>query len=86
MNWRRNVASLSQKEKDNYIQAVKAMKTRDYNPKVESAKNQYDQYVVWHNQAALQLTPLKNKVGRTSAHSGPAFLPWHRESIINNLL
>lgn len=43
----------------------------------------YDLFVLWHYYAMGQLTPVPsdefpNENGRNAAHSGPAFLPWHR--------
>ena len=37
----------------------------------------YDAYVFWHHQAMMLLTPPGDNT-RNAAHSGPAFLPWHR--------
>jgi len=43
----------------------------------------YDLFVLWHYLAMSELTPVPsdevpNETGRNAAHSGPAFLPWHR--------
>jgi tyrosinase len=39
----------------------------------------YDLFVVWHVNAMMTLTPVKNNPeGRNAAHRGPVFPPWHR--------
>lgn len=40
--------------------------------------NTYDIFVIWHFNAMMTLTPPTSASGRNAAHSGPAFLPWHR--------
>ncbi|WP_257453693.1 tyrosinase family protein [Archangium lipolyticum] len=37
----------------------------------------YDFFVAWHHQSMMLFTPPTQR-DRNSAHSGPAFLPWHR--------
>ena len=37
----------------------------------------YDLFVVWHHIAMMRFTP-PTQGDRNAAHSGPAFLPWHR--------
>jgi tyrosinase len=37
----------------------------------------YDVFVFWHHQSMMLMTP-PGQSDRNAAHSGPAFLPWHR--------
>jgi tyrosinase len=37
----------------------------------------YDVFVFWHHQSMMLMTP-PGQNDRNAAHSGPAFLPWHR--------
>jgi tyrosinase len=37
----------------------------------------YDLFVSWHHQSMMLFTPATQR-DRNAAHSGPAFLPWHR--------
>jgi tyrosinase len=37
----------------------------------------YDLFVAWHHQSMMIFTPPSQR-DRNAAHSGPAFLPWHR--------
>lgn len=41
----------------------------------------YDLFVVWHHLAMFRLTP-PTQSERNAAHSGPAFLPWHRLMLV----
>jgi tyrosinase len=41
----------------------------------------YDLFIVWHHLAMGRLTP-PSQGDRNAAHSGPAFLPWHRLMLI----
>jgi tyrosinase len=41
----------------------------------------YDVFVFWHHQSMMLLTP-PGQTDRNAAHSGPAFLPWHRYFLI----
>jgi tyrosinase len=42
----------------------------------------YDIFVIWHFHAMMTATPPRSPSGRNAAHSGPAFLPWHRWMLI----
>lgn len=69
MGIRKNIRNLTATEKQNLIQAIKAVK----------ASGVYDQYVNWHNAAASRPTPSTvNPNYRNAAHRGPVFHPWHR--------
>lgn len=61
---RKSVNSLTEKERNNFVAAVKLLKER----------GRYDWYVKSHV-AAFTIRP----DGGYDAHSGPAFLPWHRQ-------
>jgi tyrosinase len=37
----------------------------------------YDLFIIWHHLAMMRMTPPSHG-DRNAAHSGPAFLPWHR--------
>jgi hypothetical protein len=67
---RKNVKDLTPQEKQDFVNAVKALK----------ANGKYNQYVKQHIDAMLKATPpsVPSSV-RNAAHRGPAFLPWHRE-------
>ncbi|MEO8992799.1 MAG: tyrosinase family protein [Nitrosospira sp.] len=41
----------------------------------------YDSFVFWHHQSMMLMTP-PSQNDRNAAHSGPAFLPWHRYFLI----
>jgi tyrosinase len=41
----------------------------------------YDGFVFWHHQSMMLMTP-PGQTDRNAAHSGPAFLPWHRYFLI----
>ena len=66
----KDARNLSDDEKRNFVEAVKAIK----------ATGQYDQYVVLHDEAMTRGTPSSvPSFERNAAHRGPAFSPWHRE-------
>ncbi|MBW4570195.1 MAG: tyrosinase family protein [Tolypothrix carrinoi HA7290-LM1] len=75
MNTRKNFRDLSRAEKQNYIKAVKAIKTRKSR---FTGRSIYDEYVLWHSLATSRIDPSDLKGFRNAAHVGPAFLPWHR--------
>jgi hypothetical protein len=68
---RRNVKSLSSTERKRFIKAIKGLKAK----RNRNSISRYDQYVQWHAQAMGRMVDGV----RNLAHSGPIFLPWHRE-------
>lgn len=58
-----------------YIEGVWALKRQ---PADDPRYSRYDWYVLWHAVAMMTDTPPGNSSARNAAHSGPAFLPWHR--------
>jgi tyrosinase len=68
---RKNIRSLSASEIQSFIQAIKALKAKVD----DNSISKYDQYVLWHSRA---MNTMVDGV-RNLAHSGPIFLPWHRE-------
>lgn len=69
MATRKNVRNLTSTEKQNLIDAIKAVK----------ADGTYDIYVNWHTAAMSYPTPSNvSSSYRNAAHRGSAFLPWHR--------
>ena len=65
---RKSVNKLTAQEKLDYVRGVKALKAEP-DP---TYGNTYDKYVSIHS----------NERNMRVAHSGPAFLPWHREFIL----
>jgi tyrosinase len=78
MRTRKNVKTLTEAEKKNFVHAVLALKKK---PSTLHPGNtgfgRYDDYVEVHRNAQ---TAAMNQSGW--AHGGPAFLPWHREFIL----
>jgi tyrosinase len=69
MDTRKNVRNLTSTEKQNFINAIKAVK----------ADGIYNVYVNWHTAALSYPTPSNVSPSfRNAAHRGSAFLPWHR--------
>jgi len=68
---RRNVKSLSHAQKKDFVDAVKGLKAKNNGNSIST----YDQYVEWHAKAMGKMVDGV----RNLAHSGPIFLPWHRE-------
>jgi tyrosinase len=65
--------------RDKYVQGVLALKNDFLRPGIWP--NTYDIFVIWHHQAMMTMTP-STQNSRNAAHSGPAFLPWHRYMLI----
>lgn len=74
---RRNVKSLSAKEKNRYVRAVLALK--QMRSPFDPTLSYYDQFVRFH-----QLVVLRDRLGPgySTAHDCPAFLPWHRKLLL----
>jgi tyrosinase len=72
---RKNVRSLTPEERQAFVNALLTLK----------AEGQYDKYVHWHHHvmqpAVLSFEP-HDSLYRNGAHRGPAFLPWHREFLL----
>jgi tyrosinase len=66
---RKNQSTLTDLEKQDFIEAVKGLKNT-FRP--GSALSVYDEYVQLHGEA----------FAGGHAHGGPAFLPWHRELLL----
>jgi tyrosinase len=75
MRLRKSVTSLTAKEKAAFVQALLELKRR----------GEYDKYVHWHHHVMIP-TVLSHEPRdaefRNGAHRGPAFLPWHREFLM----
>ncbi|AZJ20061.1 tyrosinase [Bacillus wiedmannii bv. thuringiensis] len=75
MRIRKSVRSLSSEEKKAFVEALLSLKKN----------GRYDEYVHWHH-AVMEPTVLPNEPRdaryRNGAHRGPAFLPWHREFLM----
>jgi tyrosinase len=80
MRTRKNVKALTETEKKNFVTAVLALKKKPstLHPG-NTGSSRYDDYVEVHRNATNTATTL-NQAGW--AHGGPAFLPWHREFIL----
>jgi tyrosinase len=75
MTLRKNVLSLSPPEKRNFVEALLALKKR----------GRYDEYVHWHHHIMIPtVLPYEPRDAnyRNGAHRGPAFLPWHRQFLL----
>ena len=75
---RKNILT-SATARDKYVQGVLRLKNDFLRPGVWPST--YDIFVIWHHQAMMTMTP-NTQNSRNAAHSGPAFLPWHRYMLI----
>jgi tyrosinase len=65
-----------------YIDGVTALKDPAQFPwPGQAGLSIYDVFVFWHHQSMMLMTP-PGQTDRNAAHSGPAFLPWHRYFLI----
>jgi tyrosinase len=65
-----------------YFEGVKLLKDPQQNPwEGNDGLSIYDFFVAWHHSAMMLMTP-PSQMDRNAAHSGPAFLPWHRYMLI----
>jgi tyrosinase len=72
---RKSVNSLSSSEKATLVRALLELKKR----------GRYDEYVHWHHHVMVPSVLLfepNDANYRSGAHRGPAFLPWHREFLM----
>lgn len=61
-----------------YLTGVRALKDPARFPwPGQAGLSMYDVFVFWHHQSMMLMTP-PGQTDRNAAHSGPAFLPWHR--------
>ena len=62
----------------NFIEAINRLKDPTQFPwPGQPNLSMYDVFVFWHHQSMMLMTP-PGQTDRNAAHSGPAFLPWHR--------
>jgi tyrosinase len=65
-----------------YVDGVKRLKDPTQFPWPGQADlSIYDVFIFWHHQSMMLMTP-PSQSDRNAAHSGPAFLPWHRYFLI----
>jgi tyrosinase len=74
-NIRKNFRNLTSTEKQNYIEAIKAVKASISHI---TRRSIYDEYVLWHSNATAKMDSNDPNSFRNAAHAGPVFLPWHR--------
>jgi tyrosinase len=75
MKIRKNVRALTTSERDNFINCLLELKR----------KGHYDKYVHWHHGVMIPTVhpdEPHDPEYRNGAHLGPAFLPWHREMLM----
>jgi tyrosinase len=75
MRVRKNALSLTNDEKWAFVEALLRLKR----------EGRYDEYVHWHHHVMMAtVLPHEPRDGfyRNGAHRGPAFLPWHREFLL----
>jgi tyrosinase len=81
---RRNIVT-DKTARDSFVAGVLALKSEFIGPTTTDMGipgptqeiSTYDLFIVWHHLAMGQMTP-PSQSDRNAAHSGPAFLPWHR--------
>ncbi len=65
-----------------YIEGIKRLKDPVQFPwSGQPGLSMYDVFVFWHHQSMMLMTP-PDQTDRNAAHSGPAFLPWHRYFLV----
>ena len=65
-----------------YIEGVRRLKDPEQFPWAgQDGLSIYDSFVFWHHQSMMLMTP-PTQNDRNAAHSGPAFIPWHRYFLI----
>ena len=72
---RKSGGSLTEAEKKAFVNALLELKRR----------GEYDKYVHWHHHVMVPtVLPYEPRDAnyRNGAHRGPAFLPWHREFLM----
>ncbi|MFO1418463.1 MAG: tyrosinase family protein [Methylotetracoccus sp.] len=72
---RKSVSTMTDSEKETLVHALLELKRR----------GEYDKYVQWHHHVMFPtVLPYKPRDAnfRNGAHRGPAFLPWHREFLM----
>lgn len=75
MRIRRNALSWTKAEREAFVQALLRLKK----------EGRYDEYVHWHHHVMMPtVLPYEppDTLYRNGAHRGPAFLPWHREFLM----
>jgi tyrosinase len=74
---RRNILT-DERARQQFIDGVLALKDPARFPwPGQAGLSIYDFFVAWHHQSMMLFTPPSQR-DRNAAHSGPAFLPWHR--------
>lgn len=79
MNIRKEIRELSGTEWLDFLTTLLALKARG------DAANGYNKYVHWHHQVMVPTVhpdEPQDPDYRNGAHLGPAFLPWHREMLL----
>ncbi len=67
---------------EQYYEGVNLLKDPQLHPWLEDYNlSTYDFFVAWHHSSMMLMTP-PTQMDRNAAHSGPAFLPWHRYMLI----
>lgn len=85
---RRNVV-IDEAARKSFIDGVLALKADQLGPTTADVGisgparplSTYDLFIVWHHLAMARMTPPTQR-DRNAAHSGPAFLPWHRLMLV----